>query len=121
MSDPIKKIELADGRTRYRFVIDIGRDPTSGKRRQLTKTFDTRREARAEYARIRHQSGEGSFVAPKTLTVDEWLDTWLASATIDVEKATALNYIEALRPVRDRLGHKALQHVTEQDLDELVR
>ena len=48
MGDPIKKIELKDGTTRYRFVIDIGRDPATGKRRQLTKTYGTKKEARAE-------------------------------------------------------------------------
>ena len=120
MSEPIKKVLLANGRTRYRFVIDIGRDPNTGKRRQLTKTFDTKREAREEYARIRHQSAEGTFVTPHTITVSEWLDTWLKSATIDVEAATAHNYVDALRPVRDRLGHRPLRDLTEEDIDELV-
>lgn len=46
MADPIKRIELKDGTVRYRFVIDIGRDPETGKRRQLTRTFDRKREAR---------------------------------------------------------------------------
>jgi integrase len=120
MSDPIKKIELANGKTRYRFVADIGRDPTTGKRRQLTKTFDTKREARDEYAKIHHQTAEGTFVASTAITVSEWLDTWLKSATIDVEKATAHNYADAVRPVRQRLGHRRLRDLTEEDIDDLV-
>ena len=63
MGDPIKKIELKDGTTRYRFVIDIGRDLASGRRKQLTKTYDTRKEARAEYAKIKHQTDEGTVAA----------------------------------------------------------
>lgn len=120
MSDPIKKVELADGVIRWRFVVDIGRDPQTGKRRQLTKTFDTKKEARAEYAKIKHQVDEGTFVSPDKMTVNEWLDTWLKSATIDVEQATALNYADALRPVRTRLGDRRLQQLTEEDVDDLL-
>lgn len=120
MSDPIKKIELAGGKVRYRFVIDVGRDPKTGRRRQLTKTYDTKKEARAEYTRIKHQTGEGTFVAPDKITVSDWLDTWLKSATIDVEKSTAHNYEDALRPVRERLGDRKLQQLTEEDVDDLV-
>lgn len=118
--DPIKRLELADGTVRYRFVIDIGRDPKTGKRRQITKTFDTKREAKSEYARIKHQTGEGSYVAPARVTVSDWLDTWLKSATVDVEEATRRNYADALRPVRVCLGDRRLQHLTEEDVDELV-
>lgn len=120
MADPIKKIELKDGTTRYRFVIDIGRDPATGRRRQLTKTYNTKREARTEYAKIKNQTDEGTFVGPGKTTVAQWLDTWLASATIDVEKATAANYADALRPVRARLGSRQLQQLTEEDVDDLV-
>lgn len=120
MSDPIKKVELAGGVIRWRFVVDIGRDPQTGKRRQLTKTFDTKKEARAEYAKIKHQVDEGTFVSPDKMTVNEWLDTWLKSATIDVEQATALNYEDALRSVRTRLGDHRLQELTEEDVDDLV-
>ncbi|MCO1579131.1 Arm DNA-binding domain-containing protein [Crossiella sp. SN42] len=120
MGDPIEKIELKDGTTRYRFVIDIGRDPATGKRRQLTKTYDTKKAARAEYAKVKRQTDEGTFVGPDKTTVSAWLDTWLKSTTVGVEKATAANYADALLPVRERLGEKRLQEVTEEDADELV-
>jgi integrase len=120
VADPIKKITLKDGETRYRFVVDIGRDPGTDKRKQITRTCETKKEARAEYARIKHQTGDGTFVAPDKVTVDTWLDTWLKSATIDVEKATASNYATALLPVRACLGHRYLQGLTEEDIDALV-
>jgi integrase len=120
LSDQIKKIELAGGTVRYRFVVAIGRDPKTGRRRQLTKTYDTKKEARAAYVKILHQTEEGTFVAPAKMTVREWLETWLKSATIDVEKATAHNYADALRPVQQRLGDRKLQELSEEDIDELV-
>ena len=57
---------------------------------------------------------------PAKVTLDEWLDEWLRAATIDVEAATAANYRDALRPARLRLGSRALQKLTESDIDELV-
>jgi integrase len=120
MGDPIKKITLKSGKTRYRFVVDIGDDPVTGKRRQKTFTFDKKREADAELDRIRHKTREGTFVVPGKVTLDEWLDEWLRTATIDVEVATAANYRDALRPARLRLGSRALQKLTEHDVDELV-
>lgn len=45
-SDPIKKVTLRSGKTRYRFVIDVGRKP-DGRRDQRTYTFDTRKEAKS--------------------------------------------------------------------------
>ncbi|WP_405789483.1 Arm DNA-binding domain-containing protein [Streptomyces sp. NBC_01367] len=68
MSDPITKITLKNGTTRYRFVTDGPRQP-NGKRRQIRKTYDTKKEARDELARIRHQSATGTFVVPNKLTL----------------------------------------------------
>jgi integrase len=128
MSDPIKKIGLgkldeATGkyeRYRYRFVIDIGRDPETGKRRQKTHTLDTLREARAEYARISHEVGRGVYVAPANKTLSELIDDYLSDACRDVEAGTASNYRHALQPARERLGERRAQALLEKDIDALV-
>jgi hypothetical protein len=120
VADPIKKITLKDGETRYRFVVDIGRDPNTGKRRPLSRTFTSKKEARTKYSHLKYATGVGMFVAPDNTTVDEWLDTWLKSVTVDIEMATASNYETALLPVRQRLGHRYLQGITEADVDMLV-
>lgn len=119
-ADPIKRVELKNGAVRYRFVIDIGRDPVTGKRQQKTHTFDTKREAKSEYARIKSAADAGTYVMPSKVTVSEFLDVWLASATRDVEKATARNYYNAMLPVRDRLGSVLLQRLVESDVEGLV-
>ncbi|WP_327727115.1 tyrosine-type recombinase/integrase [Streptomyces sp. NBC_00487] len=119
MSDPIKKITLTDGTVRYRFVTDGSRRP-DGKRRQVRKTFNTKKEARDELARIRHQSRTGEYVSPEKITVGQWVDTWLKGATVDVEKNTLRSYTYALAPVKDLYGDMRLQRLTEEDMDELV-
>lgn len=118
MSKP-KRITLADGTVRYRIVVDAGRDPETGKRRQLTHTFDRQREALAELARVRNERNKGTFVAPSKLTLNVMLDGWLKSATFEKEAGTASNYAHALRPARERLGERLVQSITREDIEDL--
>jgi integrase len=118
--DPIKRIELKDGSVRYRFVVDIGRDPETGRRLQKTMTFDKKGEARKEYDRIRHQSSEGTYVKPSKATVNEIIDSYLKGATRGKRANTARNYADAFRCVRDQLGDKPAQRVSKDDIEDLV-
>lgn len=69
--DPIKTVVLKDGRKRYRFVVDIGPDPKTGKRRQKTFTFDKKGDAKKARDKICHQTNEGTYVAPSKVTVNQ--------------------------------------------------
>lgn len=120
MSDPIKKVALKNGGIRYRFVVDIGRDPQSGRRQQKTFTFDTKREARAEYDKIRHQNNEGTYIKPDRITVSEHLDRWLEGAARNLRASSSRSYRDALRPAHDRLGTIPLQKLTKADIEQLV-
>ncbi|GGQ78263.1 hypothetical protein GCM10010216_45050 [Streptomyces flaveolus] len=74
LSYPIKKLAPnAKGKVRYRFVVDAGPDPVTGKRKQVTRTFGTLREAKAEYASIVHRRYEAARAPLSQVTVDEWL------------------------------------------------
>ncbi len=106
MKEPINKITLKDGSVRYRLVVDIGRDDR-GKRKQLTRTFDTRREAREELSRIRHETNLGTYVKSSKETVNSYLDGYLQGTTRGLRASTKRNYEDALRPVRERLGMTA--------------
>jgi integrase len=116
---PIKKVALKSGKVRYQFVIDVGQQP-DGRRKQLTRRFETRPEAKTEYLRITAELDKGAFVAPSKLTVDALLDKYEKAGTVDVEKATALNTTDALKPVRKLYGSKPAQELTEDDVDDLV-
>ncbi|GAA3500999.1 tyrosine-type recombinase/integrase [Streptomyces prasinosporus] len=105
------------GQIRYRFVVDIGIDPTTGKRKQLTRTFGTLKEAKAEYARITNRHQEGTLAPPNKLTVNEWLDQWLAMKADDLEETTIYNYRITLDRVRGKLGSIRLQELTEEDVE----
>jgi hypothetical protein len=119
LSDPIKKLPPnSKGQVRYRFVVDVGADPATGKRRQLTRTFVTLKEAKVEYARITNRRQEGTFVPPKQVTVNEWLDRWLAMKADDLEETTIYNHRITLDRVRGKLGRIRLRELTEEDVEE---
>lgn len=119
MKEPINKITLKNGSVRYRLVVDIGRDE-HGKRKQLTRTFDTRREAREELARIRHETNRGTYVRPSQETVNSCLDAYLQGATRGRRASTKRNYEDALEPVRERLGMRPLQSITKSEVEDLM-
>lgn len=119
MHEPIRKIVLKDGTVRYRLVVDVGHDGT-GRRRQITRTFDRQKEARAELSRIRHQQAEGNYVRPSAVTVSQYLDEYLVGAVRDRRASTKSNYSNAFKPVRERLGERTLQSITKADIEQLV-
>ncbi|MFF3690684.1 tyrosine-type recombinase/integrase [Streptomyces sp. NPDC002187] len=119
MADPVKRIKLSDGTVRYRFVVDIGRD-ADGKRKQLTSTHDTLKEARDALARIRHQRATGEFIMPSKMTVSELLDAYLSSKAEDLEESTLTGYRNALCHAHEHLGHIRLQELTEDHVEDFV-
>ncbi|WP_406306271.1 site-specific integrase [Streptomyces sp. NBC_00885] len=119
MADPIKKVTLQSGKVRYRFVIDAGRD-SDGRRKQVTVTMDTLKEARDELARMRHERRTGQLILPSKMTVSQLLDAYMASKKDDIEESTLVGYRNALVHVHQQLGHMRLQELTEDHVEEFV-
>ncbi|MET7781526.1 tyrosine-type recombinase/integrase [Streptomyces mirabilis] len=115
----IKKVTLKNGKTRWRFVIDAGRD-AEGKRKQLTVTCDTQKEAKAEYARLHNERSSGQLILPSKMTVTELLDAYLDSKKEDLEETTLDGYRNRLLHARDYLGHMRLQELGEDDVERWV-
>jgi integrase len=113
----IKKVALKSGKVRYRFTVDAGRDPETGKRRQVTVTKDTLKEAKAELSRIENEQHVGTYVLPNRITVNQWLDQWIAMKAEDLEETTIYNYRVSLGRVRGKLGNILLQELTEEDVE----
>jgi len=103
---------------KYRFVVDVGRGP-DGKRLQRTYTFDRRKDAEAELARIGHTLRTGEFVDRSKVTVSEVIDSYLKKVAFQREENTKLSYRLALEPVRDQLGHRQAQGITREDVERL--
>jgi integrase len=62
----------------YSIVLDIGKDPVTGKRQQHFESIKgTRKEAEKRLNELLHELGNGTFVKPGKLTVSDFLKSWL--------------------------------------------
>ncbi|WP_433855070.1 site-specific integrase [Streptomyces kronopolitis] len=105
------------GRVRYRAVVDIGRDPATGKRKQVTVTKPTAKEVKAEVARMTHQRDTATLIMPNKATVSEWTTEWFAKKAEDIEETTAYNYASLLKHIHKHLGAIRLQELTESNVE----
>lgn len=113
----IKEV-TAQGRTRYRVVADTGFH-ADGRRRQTTKTFDTRKEARAWLDRLRTEVADGAFVARDRRSVSDLIDAWLASHR-HIKPSTRQSYEVSLGHAKAGIGHLPAQDVTRAEVERLV-
>lgn len=120
----IKKIELGRkvrGRpvVRYQLTVDIGTDPTTGRRKQYRKRFDTEDEARTELSKIQGEVAKGTHVHPSKVTVDRVVNDWLASKH-SLKPSTLRGHRVVLQPVVEQLGDTEVQKLTRRDVDDLI-
>ena len=114
----ITKVERAGG-PRYRFTLNLGRDPATGRRRQRVYTYDTHAVAKRELARLAGQVVEGTFTDRRNDTLNDTLDAYLASACFERADNTRVSYTNALLSARERLGHRKTQSLTKADIEAL--
>jgi integrase len=119
MSEPVKKGKRPDGSTFYYFRVSAGRN-AAGKRIQVYRSGSTRKEVLAEYARVLLEIRQQRFVAPKSITVNAYLDAWERAHGRDLEAGSRAQIRHALQHVRVRLGDRKLQSITRSDVDNLV-
>lgn len=107
--------------TSWAVVVDVGRHPQAGRRRQKWYSgFRTRKGAEQALAESLGRLGRGEYVAPSCVTVGAFFDQWLASMEARVRPSTYESYTRNLRVhVRPTLGEVALQGLGPVHLNEL--
>lgn len=115
----IKTIPRKNGPPVYRFVVDVGVQPDTGKRMQKTYTFEDYDEAEVKLAEITIEKHRGTFVVPSNVTVREWIEHWLAVAKGNVKKTTYEYYKDRLVHVVDKFGDKPIQKLEKGHLEDL--
>jgi integrase len=95
-------------------VVDVGRDPTTRRRRQLSKGgFKTRRDANRWLTHTLGQLDQGSYVTPTRQTVGEHLLAWLPAIRASVRPATYESYERNVRlHLIPTVGHVWLDQLT---------
>ena len=117
MAEPRKV--TARGRVRWQITLDVDPYP-DGRRRQQTRTFDTRKAALAWEAEVRDGRARGARTAVERATVDTIVGDYLRVACRDAAPATARSYRYLLGLVTARLGHRKAATVTRADIEDLV-
>jgi integrase len=97
----------------YSVVVDLDRDPATGKRRQKWHSgYRTRRDAERALAEMVDAVNRGSYVPKTRQTVGEFATEWLAAITPTVRPATHYSYKRNLRlHVEPYIGTAALVSV----------
>ncbi|MGB9866751.1 MAG: tyrosine-type recombinase/integrase [Bacillota bacterium] len=66
------------GKGKWRVVIEVGRDPSSGKRKRIVRRVEGRKaDAEELLTQLLTELKQGTYVEPNKITVAEWLNTWL--------------------------------------------
>lgn len=91
---------LNDEKTKWEIRLYLGRDPVTGKRRDLSRTFyGTHRDADQEMAKlyVEHSLPARSKQVTTSVTVEELLSEWLELARLDLRPKTAFEYAARIR------------------------
>jgi len=82
----------------YALVLDLDRDPSTGRRRQKWHSgYRTKREAAAALAELVTSVNRGVYVPTSRQTVAEYVDEWLAAIAPTVRPSTHYSYTRNLR------------------------
>ena len=99
----------------WTIILDAGRDPATGKRRQQWHTVKgTKREAEKRLSELIHQVDTGEYASPSKVTVGAFLSQWLRDyAWPNLSAETAQGYdIMARTHLIPTLGNIPLQRLT---------
>jgi len=107
----------------WSLVIDLGRDPATGKRLRIRRSVKgvTKRQAEAELRRLIGEIEQGTYIAATKLTLGEYLQRWLEdSAAQRVRPKTLRDYrLLVERHIAPALGHIPLSALQPLHLQEL--
>lgn len=84
-------IAYGDQKDLFYVTFNYGTDET-GKRVKKTKTFNSKKEAKAELAKFEADKSKGLLVMPSLLLCNSWFDYWLDVKKIKCEETTLYGY-----------------------------
>lgn len=109
---------VMEGGPPYRIVIEVGRDPVTGKRKRQQHTYRTKGEAKRALTEKLHRLNAGEYVEPSRVTLGEQLDLWLANTKATVRPSTYKSYANLVEhQLKPRLGETLLQQLATAQLN----
>lgn len=97
----------------WQYIVEIGIDPATGKRKQKTKSgFKTKKTAQLAAAKIEKEVNDGTYVEESDIIFNDFVKTWLdyyskyvKSATVDIRKTS-------IKILGGYIGHVMMRKVT---------
>ncbi|NLU09404.1 MAG: site-specific integrase [Tepidanaerobacter acetatoxydans] len=85
--------------------------------KQKSKTFDRQRLAKDFLTKLEHEMREGSYVEPSSITLREFLESWIESYKINISPNTERGYRVNIKHICSILGDKPLQKIIPADIE----
>lgn len=78
---------------KWAFVVEYGKHPETGKRRQKTRSgFDTKAEAERELAKVLHELNTDTYIEPTKDDFSTYMTSWLAQKKLSIRPGTYKTY-----------------------------
>ena len=85
--------------------------------KQRSKTFDRQRLAKDFLTKLEHQMREGSYIEPSSITLKEYLESWIDTYKINISPNTERGYRVNIKHICSILGDKLLQKIIPADIE----
>jgi len=104
----------------WSFVVDLGPDPATGRRRQARRSgFATKKAAEAALRSLATASDAGTAVARNRTTVSGFLTEWLETMRPRIRETTWVSYEMAVNRITRQIGTVPLQALTPLQVESL--
>lgn len=101
----------------YSIVINLGKDPGTGKPRQQWITVKgSKKDTEKKLAEILHQRDTGIYIRPRKQTLGEYLPEWLKNVKGTLSPRTVEGYEQIIRRLTFLIGHVVLTQLSPSDL-----
>ena len=108
----------ADGSKSYQLVVELERDPLTGKRERKYKTIrGTKKQAEAELRKMISELESGNIITASSMKLSGWMATWLSTYLPNIEQTTRDGYQEKIdNYIIPTLGHIPLKTIKTNDI-----
>jgi integrase len=98
---------------KWSFTVDVGRDPSTGKRKQRTKGgFTTKKEAQAALNDFQYESRKGTWIEPTSIKMKEFAYEWYETIKHNLRDTTAEQYsVKIKNNIVPMLGELKVQDI----------
>jgi integrase len=106
--------------SKWSYVVDIGIDALTGKRKQMTKGgFLTKKEAQEHCANVIIDLSSGTFAKPNKLTVEQFLNEWLISKKTSIRESTYTSYAYIVKSIISKIGKEKVADISTKKISNL--